>query len=299
MKRRPELTWAALSNRREFLRVSVAAPVVTGLAGSLVRPGSLGAAPQIAEPRATSHRAPYEALTEFILPGHDDFAGEQTAMEIGRALHESLTSGNLPLATTVTGASPAATKQRLVADDLAESIFDANDRDIAAGWQQWVKSLGEVRRSQFSVLPQNVIRFEVAGQANGTLYHRVGRWRQVWANGRILEFTPLDEHIATSKEAWFRDVTAAAFADCHSFDSQLAKGISYWRSRLDPACGIDIYGNNGISVGDIDGDGVDEVYVCQPGGLPNRLYKFQSDGKLRDITSQWQAGIEDDTLTRA
>ena len=47
---------------------------------------------------------------------------------------------------------------------------------------------------------------------------------------------------------------------------------------LDPACGIDLYGENGIAVGDIDGDGVDEIYVCQPGGLPNRLYKNDGAG---------------------
>jgi len=37
---------------------------------------------------------------------------------------------------------------------------------------------------------------------------------------------------------------------------------------LDAACGIDVYGNNGVAVGDIDNDGWDEIYVCQPSGLP-------------------------------
>ncbi len=282
------------ANRREFLRAAVAAPVVAGLA-ALTRPSPLDAAPQMAEATGGFHRAPYEALTQFILPGHDEFAGEQTAMEIGRALRESLTSGTLPLSATAKGSSPAASSHRSVADDLAESIFDVNDHDIASGWRRWIASLGEIRRAQFSVLPQNLIRFEAAGRANGKLYHRVGHWRQVWVDGRITGFTPLDEQIAASAEPWFRDVTGGVFSGCRSFEHQLARGIPYWRSRLDPACGIDIYGNNGVSAGDIDGDGVDEVYVCQPGGLPNRLYKFQPNGALRDITEEWRVGIEDDS----
>ena len=61
------------------------------------------------------------------------------------------------------------------------------------------------------------------------------------------------------------------------------------------ASGIDLYGSNGIAVGDIDNDGTDEVYICQPGGLPNRLFKFREDGTLADITAAWGADILDDT----
>ena len=74
-----------------------------------------------------------------------------------------------------------------------------------------------------------------------------------------------------------------------SFAEQLSRGIPYWTARLDPATGIDVYGNNGIAVGDMDNDGVDEVFVCQPGGLPNRLFKLL-DGRFVDISAQ--AGID-------
>ena len=67
-----------------------------------------------------------------------------------------------------------------------------------------------------------------------------------------------------------------------SFREQMIPGNPYWRARLDSASGIDVYGNNGIAVGDIDGDGRDEVYICQPGGLPNRLYRFRPDGRALD-----------------
>src|SRR5207245_9558246 len=38
----------------------------------------------------------------------------------------------------------------------------------------------------------------------------------------------------------------------------------------------------------------DEAVVCQPGGLPNRLFKFH-EGRFDDITAQWNAGLLDDT----
>ncbi len=99
----------------------------------------------------------------------------------------------------------------------------------------------------------------------------------------------------TSPRPLFRDVTAEMFGSTQSFQEQLLRGVPYWRGRLDSASGIDVYGNNGIAVGDIDGDGRDEVYVCQPGGLPNRLYKLDEDGRMRDITERWGVGVLDDS----
>ena len=85
---------------------------------------------------------------------------------------------------------------------------------------------------------------------------------------RALEVTALSER------PLFQDVTGTVFDGVASFTEQLSRGTPYWMARIDPASGIDIYGNNGIAVGDIDNDGIDELFVCQPGGLPNRLYKL-------------------------
>ena len=48
--------------------------------------------------------------------------------------------------------------------------------------------------------------------------------------------------------------------------------------------------NHGIALGDVNGDGLDDLYVCQQGGLPNRLYLRQSDGSLKDITKLSNTG---------
>jgi len=93
----------------------------------------------------------------------------------------------------------------------------------------------------------------------------------------------------------FTDITAAALGENESYRAQLLHGSDYWRTVLDGACGIDIYGHNGVSVADIDNDGFDDLYVCQPAGLPNRLYRNRGDGTFEDITESSGLGLLENT----
>jgi len=266
-------------SRREFLAAAAALPALALL-------------PVPARAEDAVHAPPYLALEKFILPGNDEFPEEKTAMDIREALEQALRSGQLP---DCSGSSPCPKSYRAIAPDVDEALFDPTDSAVADGWRRWIQSLGTIRRARFYPLPDGIVRFEVAGERNGLLLYRVGRWRQNWASGKLLTFSPIEEHVASSAQPYFRDVTAASFENVASFDQQLSRGIPYWRARLDPATGIDIYGSNGIVVGDIDNDGEDEFYVCQPGGLPNRLYKFKPDGSVSDITEDYGVGILDET----
>ena len=272
-------------SRREFLLRAAALPALT----SIPFAAALG--------EENHHSPPYLALQKFILPGQDEFAEEKTAMEIREALSIALRTSELPVSSTLEGSSPCPATHQNVAFDLRSAVFDKSDKDIREGWKSWVQSLGNIRRAQFYPLPDGIIRYEVASERNGVLLHRVGTWKQTWAAGKLSAFSPVEEHVASAPQPLFRDVTAATFAHVPSFEQQLTRGVPYWRARLDPATGIDIYGSNGIAVGDIDNDGTDELYVCQPGGLPNRLYKFSLDGTLRDLTETWGVGLLDDTST--
>src|SRR5207245_4727267 len=67
------------------------------------------------------------------------------------------------------------------------------------------------------------------------------------------------------------------------------------RTVLDGAVGVDGYGNTGIAAGDYDNEGFDDLYVCQPAGLPNRLYRNRSDGTFEDVTEKAGVGVLDST----
>jgi tetratricopeptide (TPR) repeat protein/peroxiredoxin len=145
------------------------------------------------------------------------------------------------------------------------------------------------------------VRYELVGSAKSFYREqRVGRWELEWQSSpagefRLRSWRLSDETQSRSADPVFVDITAQAFAGNASYSSQLLRGADYWRTVLDVACGIDIYGHNGVSVGDIDDDGFDDLYVCQPAGLPNRLYRNRGDGTFEDITEASGTGLLENT----
>jgi tetratricopeptide (TPR) repeat protein len=148
---------------------------------------------------------------------------------------------------------------------------------------------------------ETLVRFEMVGTgADFYREQRVGHWELHWeavpsGEFRLRKWRMLDETRSRSSAPVFVDVASQAFGSNPSYAAQLLHGTDYWRTVLDGACGIDIYGHNGASVGDIDGDGFDDLYVCQPAGLPNRLFRNRGDGTFEDITAASGVGILENT----
>jgi tetratricopeptide (TPR) repeat protein len=155
--------------------------------------------------------------------------------------------------------------------------------------------------SGHSGLLETEVRFELVGAGQG--FHReqrVGNWKIYWelpASGvlHLQKWNVLDESRCRSSVPIFVDGAEHAFGANPSYASQFLHGSDYWRTVLDGASGIDIYGHNGVAVGDVDGDGFDDLYVCQPAGLPNRLFRNRGDGTFEDVTEQSGLGILENT----
>jgi hypothetical protein len=145
------------------------------------------------------------------------------------------------------------------------------------------------------------VRFEFVGTgADFYREQRVGNWELEWealpsGEFRLRGWRMLEETRSRSFAPVFVDVASQAFDNNPSYASQFLHGTDYWRTVLDGACGIDIYGHNGVAVGDIDGDGLDDLYVCQPAGLPNRLFRNRGDGTFEDITASAGVGVLENT----
>ena len=156
-------------------------------------------------------------------------------------------------------------------------------------------------REAASLPVEATLRAEWLGEGPG--FHRqqrVTHWRLACtlepAGGvSLATCTILDEQRSEASAPVFLERSEEAFGSSPSYRNQLLYGVDDWRSVLDAASGIDIYGHNGISVADIDGDGWDDVYVCQPAGLPNRLFRNRRDGTFEDITEAAGVGVLDNT----
>jgi tetratricopeptide (TPR) repeat protein len=192
------------------------------------------------------------------------------------------------------------------------------ERDFLAEWRSSVSAFSKIIAAEFQVtsiraMPdavsepgqsqvlETVVRFELVGTGQDFYREqRVGNWQISWTLSASEElqlgtWKVLDETRSRSTAPVFVDVAQHAFGGNQSYTAQFLHGTDYWRTVLDGASGIDIYGHNGISIADMDGDGFDDLYVCQPGGLPNRLFRNRGDGTFEDVTESSGLGVLENT----
>lgn len=105
---------------------------------------------------------------------------------------------------------------------------------------------------------------------------RVHGWEQTLFNGNANE--P------------FVDCTHSALGQNREAFDQISRGLPYWMDRIDARFGMDVVGPHGLAAGDVNGDGLDDLFYCEAGGLPNRLFVQEPDGTLTDRSAV--AGID-------
>jgi Flp pilus assembly protein TadD/peroxiredoxin len=278
-------------------------------------------------------QTPLDNLVLQVSPGQDDFPSEVHAEKISETISRWSTSlsradfsgiGN-ELATGFVGSALLPAQSRTLRSgrtlQVHEVLFAAGAPDLPKD-----KFLDQMRTSlhDLSVVSANFeivslqtipgagrgaasptintrIRYQIVG--SGSDFHReqrIGYWNLTWdqpTSGiyRVLRWQAESETRSRARAPIFADIAEHAFAASPSYKNQLLRGTDYWRTMLDAASGIDIYGHNGVAIGDIDGDGLDDLYVCQPAGLPNRVYRNRGDGTFEDLTESSGLGVLENT----
>ncbi len=95
------------------------------------------------------------------------------------------------------------------------------------------------------------------------------------------------------KHPWFSDQTATVLSTAPQAAEQFASGNASYRLRLQASLPFFKFGHHGVSLADVNGDGLEDVYVCQPGGLPNRLLLHQPDHTVIDAAAAWGVDLLD------
>lgn len=150
-----------------------------------------------------------------------------------------------------------------------------------------VSEPGEVSTRQY---------FSISGRTKSGTVEQHATWDIGWAVGadgalprmrwiRVEEF----------EQAECRQPTGALFADCtgsvlggdSGYADQFLHGANYWFERIQDPSPFGLLANPGLAVGDVNGDGLDDLYVCQEAGLPNRLFIQSPDGSAHDQSTSW------------
>ena len=287
----------------------------------------------LADFRVTPHypsKSPLDDMLRLVRPGSDQYITEKYAFELeeimrrwGRDLLSSNTSLSglqelMDPALRATSARPKNERKKrsgngiTVVERQFSSELDYGRDQFLEQFREYLASLPLVLTAEFQVIgikelgtsPLHVeaeILYSLIGTiADGSREQRIGRWKTEWeqitqGEWKVRTWQAVEETVSRAKETFFVEVTQQAFGALRSYNEQLRYGADYWRTVLDGASGIDVYGNQGIAVGDYDGDGFDDVYICQPSGLPNRLYRNRGDGTFDDVTESSGLNVLDAT----
>jgi hypothetical protein len=142
------------------------------------------------------------------------------------------------------------------------------------------------------------VRFEGIGKSESGARQITSTWDCDWIVSdpvaprlKAIRLLDYEEVVLEDEEpAWMTDSSAVVMRSEQSYVDELQHGMDYWVNRLDRRLMVSRFGHHGLAIGDVNRDGRDDVYVCQPGGLPNRLYVQQADGTVQDTSSS--AGVD-------
>ncbi len=275
-------------------------------------------------------KSPLADVIRFVPPGSDDYITEKYAFEIEQILekwgdglktaihdHSSLAKVlDASFECSAFGSAHETTIRSGNGIDILRRTFSAETvrgpQRFISELQAWLGQVSKLETAEFEIFGIEVIvanplsirianRYDlVARRSDEKREERVGSWLSEWfrdeaGTWKARKWTASEEILSIVQGPTFIDVTFAALGNQESYTKQLHHGVDYWRTVLDGAIGVDVYGNNGVAAGDFDNDGFDDFYVCQPAGLPNRLYRNRGDGTFEDVTEKAGVGVLDNT----
>ena len=137
----------------------------------------------------------------------------------------------------------------------------------------------------------------LAGQTATGMLEQNATWTMRWTGGLTDDHPPQLNWIACDKveQVTSQHADGPLFVDCTEsvlgknacYRQQFLYGMNHWLERIQDTRYFSALGNPGLAVGDVNGDGLDDLHVCQEASLPNRLFLQREDGTAEDVSHQW------------
>ena len=174
--------------------------------------------------------------------------------------------------------------------------------DLRSAWPQDAKE-PRLKLKQFRIEPAkdeiiSQVSYRAFAKGNKEGLQQTATWSCGWTIERESERLPLLRWIRLDQleevqvavndgEPLLTDATESLLGALPSYQEQLRFGANHWITRYPM---LKHRFHHGLAIGDVDGDCAEDIYVCQPEGLPNLLYLRKPDGSVREAANE--AGID-------
>ncbi|REJ66573.1 MAG: VCBS repeat-containing protein [Planctomycetota bacterium] len=161
----------------------------------------------------------------------------------------------------------------------------------------------QVKFKVFRVIPDNneittKQYVELAGKVDeGTLEYSA-TWRARWradepTSPKLLSLDLLRfEQVLTTVPSGklLADCTGSAIGHNSAYREQILRGYNEWLglSQHTRYTATSLMGHPGLAIGDVNNDGLEDVFLCQEEGLPNRLFVQRADGTADEVSAAWE-----------
>ena len=170
---------------------------------------------------------------------------------------------------------------------LAQPFYDADNARIKF-------KIIQVQRDDHEMVTRQLV--ELSGRLPKGVLEQHATWETRWTEIasekpkltalRVVEFE--QTRVVAPHRTLFADCTQSAIGHNEIYSRQFLRGYNDWLAQMNNTRYFVSLSTPGLAVGDVNGDGREDLYVCQEQGLPNRLFLQQADGTADEVSSDWE-----------